>query len=70
MLITRARPVEVSDMGSPPPGTIDMRGYVAARDGWVQIQEIKPTSGRRMTWNGYVNGRHVVEGDCFCSTRP
>ena len=70
VLITRARPVEVPTMGSPPPGTIDIRGYVAARDGWVHILEIKPASGRRMTWDEYVNGRHVVEGDRFLPARP
>ncbi|MCH7839844.1 MAG: methionyl-tRNA formyltransferase [Planctomycetes bacterium] len=70
VLITRARPVEDLALGSAPPGTIDMRGYVAARDGWVDILEIKPTSGRRMTWDEYVNGRHVVEGDRFLPAQP
>jgi len=47
------------------PGTIDARRYVAASDGWVEILEIKPSSGRPMTWQDYVNGRHVTPGDHF-----
>ena len=49
------------------PGTIDARRYVAARDGFVEILEIKPSSGRSMTWQDYVNGRHVSPGDRFTS---
>jgi len=49
------------------PGTIDARRYVAARDGFVEILEIKPSSGRAMTWQDYVNGRHVSPGDRFTS---
>ena len=48
-----------------PPGTIDARRYVAARDGFIEILEIKPSSGRSMTWQDYVNGRHVSPGDRF-----
>ena len=48
-----------------PPGTIDERRYVAACDGFVEILEIQPSSGRIMTWADYVNGRHVAAGDAF-----
>ncbi len=50
-----------------PPGTIDERRYVAALDGFVEILEIKPSSGRIMTWEDYVNGRHVAAGDSFAA---
>ena len=39
----------------------------ARRDGFLEILEIKPSSGRIMTWRDYVNGRHVAEGDTFSS---
>jgi len=63
--ITRARCAE--DPGAPTvqPGTIDARCYVAAQDGFVEILQVKPSSGREMTWPEYVNGRHVVAGDAF-----
>lgn len=47
------------------PGTVDVRGFVAAGDGFVEIVEIKPSSGRVMSWADYVNGRHVIAGDSF-----
>lgn len=78
--ITRARPAEdpasvavtrarlesrTSDTPAIPPGTINERRYVAARDGFVELLEIQPSSGRIMTWADYVNGRHVAVGDTF-----
>ncbi|MGB2985800.1 MAG: methionyl-tRNA formyltransferase [Phycisphaerae bacterium] len=63
--ITRARRADDTSTPTIPPGTIDRRRYVAARDGFVEIVEIQPSSGRNMTWADYVNGRHVVEGDAF-----
>ncbi len=61
--LLRARPAE--DPGSPAgePGVIDARRYVAASDGFVEILEVKPSSGRIMAWADYVNGRHVAAGD-------
>lgn len=63
--IIRARRAE--DPGKPqiPPGTFDERLYVAAGDGFVELLEVKPSSGRVMTWPDYVNGRHVRKGDTF-----
>lgn len=61
--LVRARVAEDPSKPDLPPGTIDGRRYVAAWDRFVQILEIKPTSGRCMTWREYVNGRHVAEGD-------
>ncbi len=66
--ITRARPVSDPSVPRMPPGTIDARCHVAAQDGFVEILEIKPSSGRQMTWPDYVNGRHVTEGDRLVST--
>jgi methionyl-tRNA formyltransferase len=61
--LVRARVAEDPSKPDVPPGTIDGRRYVAAWDRYVQVLEIKPTSGRCMTWREYVNGRHVAEGD-------
>lgn len=65
--ITRARRAEDPTRPPIPPGTIDARRLVATRDGYVEILEIKPSSGRIMSWRDYVNGRHVAEGDTFVS---
>ena len=63
--IVRARPAESVAQTELSPGTIDERLYVAARDGLVEILEVKPSSGRIMSWQDYVNGRHVSAGDMF-----
>lgn len=65
--VTRARVAEDPAAPTVAPGTIDARRYVAAIDGFVEILEVKPSSGRGMTWADYVNGRHVAEGDTFVS---
>ena len=41
--------------------------FVAAGDGFIEILEIKPSSGRIMGWPDFVNGRHVGKGDGFVS---
>src|SRR3990172_2587389 len=63
VLLLRARRAQDPYAPSDLPGTIDARRYVAARDGFVEILEIKPSSGRSMTWQDYVNSRHVSTGD-------
>lgn len=70
LLILRARRAE--DLISPDlrPGTIDARRYVAAADGFVEVLEVKPASGRTMGWRDYVNGRHVKAGDRFVTPTP
>ncbi len=65
VLLLRARRAEDAFAPIDSPGVIDARRYVAARDGFVEILEIKPASGRSMTWQDYVNGRHVSQGDRF-----
>lgn len=70
LLITRARPAESPDGPTTGPGTIDDRRYIAATDGFVEILEVKPTSGRVMAWADYVNGRHVQAGDKLSAPEP
>ena len=65
VMIVRTRGAEAPAGPPLPPGTIDERGHVAAVDGFVEILQIKPSSGRIMTWGDYVNGRHVEAGDSF-----
>ena len=54
---------EGGDEGKLEPGEVDARRYIATASGFLEILEIKPSSGRQMTWGEYVNGRHVVAGD-------
>ncbi len=61
--LCRARPAEGSGSPNVTPGTLDHRCYAAAADGFVEILEVKPSSGRTMSWPDYVNGRHVKAGD-------
>lgn len=63
--LTRARCVNAPRPPDLSPGTIDERRYVAAGDELVEILDVQPSSGRRMTWSEYVNGRHVEPGDTF-----
>ena len=63
--IVRARRTEDSSRPTDAPGTIDDRRYVAVEDGFLEILEIQPSSGRLMGWADYVNGRRVAPGDKF-----
>ncbi len=63
--VIRARPAETTATPDVPPGTINANRYVATREGFLEILEIKPSSGRVMGWPDFVNGRHVAEGDMF-----
>jgi methionyl-tRNA formyltransferase len=67
VIFTRARRAESLSVPSTEPGVIDARRYVAAKDGFVEILELKPSSGRVMTWPEYVNGRQISQGDRFVS---
>lgn len=64
--VTLAR-ARVAEAGGTPltPGIIDARLYVAAANGFLELLELKPQSGRLMTWPEFVNGRHVKPGDRF-----
>jgi methionyl-tRNA formyltransferase len=63
--IARARVAETPNKPTIAPGEIDAHRYVAVADGFVEILEIKPSSGRLMPWPDFVNGRHVTVGDRF-----
>lgn len=63
LTLVRARAAENPAPPKIPPGDIDERCHVAALDGFVELLEVKPSSGRVMTWPDYVNGRHVAAGD-------
>lgn len=65
VLVCRARVAEDPARADLPVGTLDSRLLVAARDRFIEILELKPSSGRMMTWPEYVNGRHVSAGDRF-----
>ena len=65
--IVRARKAEGGDGVEREPGEVDERRFIATASGFLEILEIKPSSGRQMTWAEYVNGRHVVVGDMFVS---
>lgn len=61
--LIRARAVHDSSRPSLPPGVLDERLYVATADGFVELLDLQPSSGRIMTWTDYVNGRHLQPGD-------
>lgn len=65
VVMIRVRRAEDPSKPSIAPGTIDERRFVAARDGYVEILEVKPSSGRIMSWADFVNGRRVATGDTF-----
>lgn len=66
--IARARPYEGRTQ---PAGTDDDIGRITdvlsiqVSDGELEILEIKPSGGRLMPWQDFVNGRHVAPGDRF-----
>jgi methionyl-tRNA formyltransferase len=43
---------------------------VETSQGDLTIQQIKPAGGRLMTWEDFVNGRHVKPGDRFAPIEP
>lgn len=51
-------------MGAAPGAVLD-NYHVCAGDGQLEILEIQPTGKRVMTWQDFVNGRHVRPGDRF-----
>lgn len=63
LTIIRARQAEDPSKPTIEAGTIDGRCFVAAVDGFIEILEVQPSSGRIMPWCDYVNGRHVSAGD-------
>ena len=68
VLLCRIRVAEDPTRADLQAGALDSRLFVAARDRFIEILELKPSSGRMMTWPEYVNGRHVSAGDRFASS--
>jgi methionyl-tRNA formyltransferase len=69
IILARARESDPDDSPELPPGSIDDRLRVATRPGSIEILELKPASGRLMSWRDFVNGRHVARGDRLVSIR-
>lgn len=64
--VTIASAVVVAEAHGPvAPGTLTDRLAVATGSGALKIVAIKPASGRLMSWQDFVNGRHVRPGDRF-----
>ncbi|MFQ5424522.1 MAG: methionyl-tRNA formyltransferase [Phycisphaerae bacterium] len=68
--VTLARAVPYEGRASPAAAPADCGRIsevmgVQASDRELAILELKPAGGKRMTWQDYVNGRHVRAGDRF-----
>jgi methionyl-tRNA formyltransferase len=63
--IVRARAAEATGYAIDAPGRLDARLFASTADGFLEILEVQPSSGRLMSWRDYVNGRHVAAGDRF-----
>ena len=71
VVLARAEAVSADAMhkadGSAEPGTVVSDLAVATGSGALRILELKPAGGRLMTWEAYVNGRHVRPDDRFAA---
>ncbi|HEY3243934.1 MAG TPA: methionyl-tRNA formyltransferase [Phycisphaerae bacterium] len=65
VILARARASEPQASAGLPPGTLDGSLLAAAGTGAIEILEIKPASGRLMSWRDFVNGHRVAIGDRF-----
>ena len=66
--IARALPYTIRTRAAESPeecGRINDMMRVQVADADLEISEIKPSGGRLMSWQDFVNGRHVKEGDRF-----
>ncbi len=67
--VTLARTRVAEGVGAPlAPGQIDARLHISTADGYLELLELKPESCRLMTWQEFVNGRHVKPDDRFVTT--
>ncbi len=57
---------KASDLG---PGEITENLTVATADGELEIHALQPAGKGEMSWQDFVNGRHVKPGDCFAAVR-
>jgi methionyl-tRNA formyltransferase len=67
--VARARPYEgrTNLAGADEAGRITDVLSIQTADGELEILEIKPAGGRLMSWQDFVNGRHVAAGDRLIS---
>lgn len=65
--LVRARVAETTEAMTLEPGFLGTGLQVATSDGWLEILEIRPQSGRVLSWPDFVNGRHTCPGDRFTS---
>ena len=65
--LVRARVAETGQSETLEPGVLGNGLHVATSDGWLEILEIRPQSGRVLAWLDFVNGRHTRPGDRFTS---
>lgn len=66
--IARALPYTIRTRAAESPeecGRVNDMMRVQVADADLEISEIKPSGGRLMSWQDFVNGRHVKEGDRF-----
>lgn len=53
-----------------PAGTILADFSVACERGRIELLELRPAGGRLITWQEFINGRHVQPGDRFSTHAP
>lgn len=71
--IARVRPYEGQSQSAANDGElgrITQMMALQARDGAIEILEIKPAGKNLMSWPDFVNGRHVQPGDRFAPLEP
>lgn len=64
VILARARASDTTGSEGEP-ATLNEDLHVTTSDGSLEVIEIKPASGKRMSWSAYVNGRQVRPGDRF-----
>ncbi|MEE8170338.1 MAG: methionyl-tRNA formyltransferase [Phycisphaerae bacterium] len=69
--VTLARALETDEPAEATPpesvGHVTQRGGVLTGRGEIAVLEIQPAGSRVMSWDDFVNGRHVQPGDRFLS---
>jgi len=65
--LLRVRPLDEPIAADFPIGSLDDKLRIRVKRGLLELVELKPSSGRGMSWSDYVNGRRVTPGDHFTS---
>lgn len=63
-------PTMVPTAAADSPGTITDILTVATGSGMLEVHAVQPAGGREMSWQAFVNGRHVRPGDRLESIEP